>query len=102
MKTKVTIKRENNFFNIFRDYKIFLKGECIGRLSNNKAFEFTIEEKSDVRLKIDWCTSNELIIEPNTNEIVLSTTCILDGWRVLIWPLYLTFFSKKYLLLERA
>lgn len=100
MKTKVIINRNDTFFNVLRDYKIFVNDVFVGKISNNNSFEIEIEEKSNINLKIDWCSSNQLTVDPKGDDIVLSSSCILTGWKKLIYPLYLTMYSNKYILLK--
>lgn len=100
MKTKVTINRKDTFFNLFRDYKILVNNQEIGKLSNNTTFNFEIDQPSEIQLKIDWCSSNVLTLEPNGKTLEISSSCNLKGWKTVMFPLYLTMFSKEYLLLE--
>ncbi len=103
MKTKVTIHRKDAFFNKYRDYKIFINDVFVGKISNHNSFEFEIEEKSNLSLKIDWCSSNVLTIEPKVDKVIISSSCILSsGWKILMYPLYLTLFYNKYILLQEV
>lgn len=102
MKTKVTIHRNEAFFNMYRDYKIFVNDTLIGQISNHKTYEFEIEEESKLCIKIDWCSSNIINLQPQGNDIVISSQCTLNSWKMLAYPLYLTVLKDKYLLLEEV
>lgn len=102
MKTKITINRKDTFFNVFRDYKIYVNGLLVGNISNNSSFELEIEEKSKICLKIDWCSSNTIVVEPHENNVIISSNCILSGWKTFLYPLYLTIFRDRYILLSQS
>lgn len=94
---KVTINRKDNFFNLARDYKVILNGEIIGKISNNTSFTFELKNSAILMLKIDWCLSNKIELNPTENETLLITHCNVKGWKMLFILFYISFFYKHYL-----
>ena len=64
------IKRTNEWVNMARNYKIYIDGQFVGRISNGATKEFPITAgQHTVRAKIDWCSSPDIFINIDTNEI---------------------------------
>ena len=86
-----------------RDYQIFIDGEHAGSISYDGKTEFDLPAgKHEILLKVDWCSSNTLIINDDQTEINLSCYNTFGGWIMFIpfIPLYyITFGRKKYLTL---
>jgi hypothetical protein len=101
MKTKVTIYRESNFSDMFRNYQIVLNGNIIGEVEINNSFTFEINEVANLYLKIDWCKSNEVVMKPNSKgEIDLIVKPQASGWKIILYLFYITIFRNKYLKLN--
>ncbi len=67
---KIVIKRTNEFINRFRNYKIFIDGQQVGTIGNGETKEFLVSiGQHSLIAKIDWCTSQELQINIDENEI---------------------------------
>lgn len=98
---KVTIYRRDSFFNLFRNYKVLLNGKVIGRIANNDEFTFELESSAVLMLKIDWCLSNKIKLDPLDGDIRLITQCNIQGWRIIFTLLYITIYYKNYLKVYR-
>jgi hypothetical protein len=70
------IKRISGWSNMRRDISIYLNGEKIGVIGNEKIKEFEIEPgEHQLRTKIDWCGSKTItfkITDTDTQKIELS------------------------------
>jgi hypothetical protein len=65
----IRINRKREFINLFRNYKIFIDDLQVGKVSNGEIKEFEIKEgKHIVTAKIDWCGSQEMLLNFNLNE----------------------------------
>jgi hypothetical protein len=65
----IRINRKREFINLFRNYKIFIDGLQVGKVSNGEIKEFEITEgKHIVTAKIDWCGSQKILLNFNSNE----------------------------------
>ena len=69
----IRITRENSFADKLRAYKIFINDEYRGDINKNETKEFPLDKGNHViYAKIDWCRSNELCIDVNDSNIVIS------------------------------
>lgn len=103
LKTKVEIRRKKYPIDMFRSYTILANSKKIGSINANENLFFEISEETDFQLKIDWCYSNVIKINPikDGNNIILLAKSNLVGLRVFIYFIYITFKRKKYLNLEK-
>lgn len=57
----LVIRRKKNYKDSLRSFKIYLDGNLIGKIKNGSTLSFDISEGPHVlKLKIDWCSSNEI------------------------------------------
>ena len=82
----IEIKRRNELFNMARNYKIFIDGQFVGKISNGATKKFpTTAGQHTVTAKIDWCGSPNISINTNADE----TKCLTigsykySGWLIL-------------------
>ncbi len=103
MKTsKINIKREKQYADGMRKYKILLDGEEIDTISRGEEKEFQIfPGKHKIQLEIDWCKSNEIEFEIKSNEN-LNFLCGSNAKDSGFFSLfrYLTVWRNNYLYIE--
>ena len=100
--SKIIIKRDKQYADSIRNYKIFLDGEKIYTISNGEEKEFQIGPgKHSIQLKIDWCKSNQIEFEIKDNQ-KLNFLCgsNLKGLNIFLSLLYATIWRKKYLYIK--
>jgi hypothetical protein len=99
--SRVVIKRNDYPMDYLRDYQVYVDDNKIGKVSNDSIFTFEIVKPSKVELKIDWCKSNSLFINPKENDTIkLEVKSSVKGWRFLFVWLYWSAFRNKYLELK--
>jgi len=63
------IKRTSDWVYMARNYKIYIDGHFVGKISNGATEEFPITDgQHTVRVKIDWYSSPDIFINIDTNE----------------------------------
>ncbi len=68
----------------------------------NKTNKFRERESHNLS-KIDWCRSPKLNFSNSDNEtIFFDCGNYMNGWKQLLFPLYITFLKNKYLFLEET
>lgn len=100
--SKINVKRESQYTDYMRKYKIVLDGEEIDTISKGEEKELQIFPRNHkIQLKIDWCKSNEIEFEIKRNEN-LNFLCgsSAKGWKFFSDFLYLTVWRNKYLYIE--
>lgn len=100
--SKIIIKREKQYADSLRKYKIFLDGKEVDTISRDEEKEFQINSgKHNIQLKIDWCKSNQIEFEINKNQ-KLNFLCgsNLKGLKLFLGLLYITILTNKYLYIE--
>ncbi len=87
---------------MFRSYTILVNSKKIGAINADENLFFEISEESDFQLKIDWCYSNIVKVNPKKDgaNIILLAKSNLIGWRIFIYFIYISFKRKNYLNLE--
>lgn len=86
-----------------RSYEIILDGNVIGQIHNGEVFEYAPSPGSHtLRLKIDWCGSNQLNFDVQEDEVVNFECGGLKGYK--LWLVYwiLIFQRNRYLWLEKV
>lgn len=100
----LSIKRSNEFANKFRKISIIINGNIAGEIGNGETKEFEIgDDMSTVQAKIDWCTSNTVLIYPKqgkSHSILLSSFAKHNPFGALAAFYYVAFAKDKYLRLE--
>jgi len=97
----IQIKRKNLPIDIFRDYIVLANDKPVGKLSVDKDIEFEVADKTEIKLKIDWCYSNSIVINSDESKVILEGSSNIFNWRILVYFLYLSIFRKSYLKLTR-
>ncbi len=66
----IKLQRTSEYNNRMRDYKILIDGLQVGTIANGETKEFTTTVgQHSVTAKIDWCSSPEISINTDDNEI---------------------------------
>jgi len=100
---KLTISRPSYYPDRLRTYKIMLDGKEIGGIKAGETFSSNIPVGNhSVFLKIDWCRSNSIDFTANVDsQIQLLCGSSLEGWRIIIAVIYITFLWDKYLWIRK-
>jgi hypothetical protein len=73
MNAKVTVylRRAPQFMDVMRKYQVFLDGVQIGEISRDETLNLSVEPGEHmIRLKLDWTTSNTLMVNAREGEDV--------------------------------
>ena len=95
------IIHRDNLLDVMRSYKIIIDNTNI---EIKKAKQINLEKGNHtIYLKIDWCRSPKLNFSNSDNEtIFFDCGNYMNGWKQLLFPLYITFLKNKYLFLEET
>lgn len=87
---------------MYRSYSILANKKEIGKIKADNIFEYEISEETNFQLKIDWCYSNIVKVNPSIDgeKIILEAKSNLIGWRIFIYFVYILFKRNQYLYLE--
>lgn len=98
----MTLARDSGYTDRSRDYHVLIDGREVGSIGNGEVKSFEIGPGAhSVQLKIDWCSSNSLVLNANgANDVALYCGSSLRGWRILLTPLYVTANAGRYLWLR--
>lgn len=67
----IKIHRPKEFLNNSRDYKLFIDNQCVGLISSGEIKAFTVSnENHQICAKIDWCSSETLLLEVENEETI--------------------------------
>jgi len=98
------IKRAAEFINLLRNYQIYINGKKAGSVANGKTKDFIVPAgQHTVKAKIDWCSSPEisLNVEENNIEIVRVKGFKWGNWllayTLIVIILPILFFSSFWL-----
>lgn len=70
-KSKIRIVRDNDFFGIFRELKVYIDGNHVGGVKWRKSTDFSISPgKHELYVKMDWCKSKPLEIKINEKKLL--------------------------------
>jgi len=83
VKGKLILRRERDFGDFFRKYRVYIDGHERGRISRGGTFACELVPGAHtIHLKIDWCGSNSVsfVVHP---DVAVEATCgsNLRGWR---------------------
>jgi hypothetical protein len=102
IETSIIVKRESQYADSLRKYKIILDGKEFSTISRNEEKVFQINPgKHNIQLKIGWCKSNPIEFEIKKNE-KLKFLCgsNLKGLKLLLGLLYITIWTNRYLYIK--
>ncbi len=106
MKEVVTarISRDNYYIDKLRSYKILVDDKEVGELYGNSDFTFYVQDKSRIKLKIDWCYSNTITVDKKqiqSDNLYLKASSNIRGWKMAAVLYFITFGRKRYLTLKQ-
>lgn len=98
--TKIIVRREKALFHdLLRDYAVLVDGREVARVSNGAEVAFDVAPgKHTIQMKIDWCGSAKLEINPAMGETVI-LTCGPNG-SIVLGILYISIWKNKYIWLH--
>lgn len=97
----LTVLRDKGWVDKLRKYRIMLDGVEIGKLGEGAALHKQLTDGPHViDAKIDWCGSQPLRIEAQSEDKTVLVRSALRGWRVLLAVFYVIFNRRGYLILE--
>jgi hypothetical protein len=97
----IRIKRETNYPDRLRNYKVIVDEKEVGSLGSGETFETSISPGiHTLYLKIDWCRSNKIEFEVQDHETLEFTCGGLSFFKTLIVWWYITFARNRYLWLK--
>jgi len=99
----IIIKRDKYFMDKYRSYHVILNNNDIGSIDSGGEFLFTCHKSSHIKLKIDWCYSNTVMIDqvkPKSNKLELVASSNIKGWKMIFSIYYIIFSRRKYLILK--
>jgi hypothetical protein len=95
----ITIKRNSQYANRFRAYKVFIDDVEVGKIENGQEIKLKQPRgKHQLRLKVDWCSSN--FVEINSRHKSNSFLCGSNAGGLL--TLFYLFAKDRYLWLKAA
>ncbi len=66
---KLIVKRANEYMNMTRKINLYIDGNKVGVIANNKTEEFEIPEGTHtIKAKVDWCGSRDFQFSVSTGE----------------------------------
>jgi len=99
--SKLIITRSDEWANRLRGIKLFLDGKEMATIGNAEKKEFELlPGKYVVKAKIDWCSSNEVVINfsgDETKELILDSFAKHNPLGMLSAIYYITLGTEKYL-----
>lgn len=100
----IILNRGNNYTDKIRDYKIFINDKYFDSIKNDSNLEIdNVENNSKIQIRIDWCKSNTIILNFKIQKIIqLSVEPNCKGWKIILYPFYITLFKNKYLVLKNV
>ncbi|WP_426278849.1 hypothetical protein ACN9MN_06365 [Chryseobacterium sp. S-02] len=91
---KIIINRSTEYANYLRSIEIHLGEKKIGEIRNGESKIFEVNPgKYVLKAKIDWCTSNEIHLEVNSDNTFRYN---LTGRNPFLTLYYITFGRKNY------
>jgi hypothetical protein len=85
-KTRIILRRPNEWLNRGRSYKVLLDGAEVGSIRSGATEEFTITEgKHQLQCKMSWYSSAELLVELRQGQV--EYLIVRSGMKY-YWPLF--------------
>lgn len=80
---RLRVRRPHAFIDYFRAYRVMVDGECVGKVHRGETFETGIPVGlREIRLDIDWCSSNSLEVEISETPASLVCGNNWSGWKI--------------------
>jgi len=92
---QIIINRSSEYSNALRKISILVNEQKMASISNEESVNLTIPTgEHKLKATIDWCSSNEIILNANEKDTFLFN---LSGRNPLLALYYITFGRKEYL-----
>ena len=99
----VTFTRGHHYPDRLRAYKVLVDGEVVGRLRAGQTIEVDVQPGLHVvQARIDWCRSAPLEVNVGPRGAMLHVRTGMPGWKILLSILYITIWSRRYLVVEES
>ena len=97
----LTVQRDKGWTDKIRKYQILVDGVETGQIGEGEVLHHQIALGHHVvEAKIDWCGSQPLHFDAQSEDKVVLVRSGLRGWRVLFSIFYIIFNRRGYLTLE--
>jgi hypothetical protein len=102
--TQITVQRTTSYVDRLRAYKIKIDDVVVGKLKARDSVTIPLTPgRHSIVLRIDWCGSETIDFEVQPGEhVIFECGSSLQGWRVLLALLYITFLANQYLWLRKT
>ena len=96
---EIVVRRRASFADRFRRYNVRIAGRTAARIGAGNTVTIPLTQgMHSVKLTIDWCSSNELLVDVRAGDSVkLICGSNLTGWRILLALVYATLLRRHYL-----
>jgi hypothetical protein len=101
---QINIRRSKSYADRLRAYTVQVDHVTVASLAADQSATVPIMAgRHTLRLRIDWCGSEELQFEAQSREqITFECGSKLTGWRILLALFYVLFRTRQYLWLRRT
>jgi membrane protease YdiL (CAAX protease family) len=101
--TRLRLSRGSAVSDKLQAYKILIDGSEVGEIRDGQTAYLPVSPGSHtVQLRMDWCRSNPVEFGVGEGEVVrLECGSSLQGWRIVLAVLYLTFLRNRYMWIRR-
>jgi hypothetical protein len=102
--TQITVQRTTSYVDRLRAYKIKIDDVVVGKVKARDSVTMPIiPGRHLIVLRIDWCGSETIDFEVQPGEhVTFECGSSLQGWRILLGLLYITFLTNQYLWLRKT
>ncbi len=93
--TTITLVRQKDYLILFRTLKIYVNHEFVNYFQpNEKIKEIDIENDSDIKVKVDWCSSNIVNFSEGSvrkkEQFISVSSQIHNGLFIIIFGCFIT------------
>jgi hypothetical protein len=97
----LTIRRDKGWADKIRRYHIYLDNVAIGQIGEGEEISQQISAgRHVVDARVDWCRSQSLHFEAQSEDTVVLVQSNLRRWRIFFTLFYVLFNRENYLTLE--
>jgi hypothetical protein len=102
--TQITVQRTTSYVDRLRAYKIKIDDVVVGKVKARDSVTIPLTPgRHLIVLRIDWCGSETIDFEVQPGEhVTFECGSSLQGWRILLGLLYITFLTNQYLWLRKT
>lgn len=101
---QITVQRTTSYADRLRAYKIKIDDVVVGKVKARDSVTMPIiPGRHSIVLRIDWCGSETIDFEVQPGQhVIFECGSSLQGWRILLVLLYITFLTNQYLWLHKT